>query len=183
MNADEITPFRLAHLLRNLAQACEKNHLIADAGPLHEIDAAIWFEQLRNGNLRCDFQPASGLPPCTADGLVAVSNPTETHDQIFICCLEHLPHFLVPGQSRSASVLQPQSHATLLRLLPPGRPAPAPPFARPRPLRGQADQRPLQAASARIGDFVAPCVAVEILSRKDDHGNPMFPILSQHIDA
>ena len=37
----------------------------------------------------------------------------------------------------------------------------------------------LQAESAYIGRLIA----AGILSRKDDDGNPLFPLLSQHIDA
>ena len=41
----------------------------------------------------------------------------------------------------------------------------------------------LLAESVYVGRFVAPYVSAEILSRKDDDGNPLFPLLSQHIDA
>ena len=116
MNADELTPFRLAQLLRNLADARAQNHPIAiaidAAGPLPEIAAAAWFEHLRQGNLRCDFRPEPGLPPCTADGIVAISNQAKAHDQIFFCCLEHFPHFRSLGESRFASV---DTNKTLLR--------------------------------------------------------------------
>ena len=54
-----------------------------------------------------------------------------------------------------------------------------PSVAEPMPL----NDTQLLAESAYVGRFVAPYVAAEILSRKDADGNPLFPLLSQHIDA
>ena len=102
MNADQLPPFRLAQLLRQLANAREQNHPIAV-----DIDAALWFEHLRNGNLCCDFSPMPGMSPCIADGFVALSNETKDHDRIFICCLEHLP-----TSTTQASPAPPPSPAT-----------------------------------------------------------------------
>ena len=108
MNAETLPPFRLAQLLRQLADARERNHPIAvdiaAAGPCPTSPPPSGFDHLRNGNLRCDFRPLPGLPPCTADGFVAVTNPARNNAPIFICCLEHLYHFHNPGQSYTASV-------------------------------------------------------------------------------
>ena len=41
----------------------------------------------------------------------------------------------------------------------------------------------LQAESNYIGNFVSQHITAEILSRKDQDGNPIFPLLSQHIRA
>lgn len=66
----------------------------------------------------------------------------------------------------------PQNHANLHHPY-------CPAVAEPMPL----NDTQLQAGSDYVGHFVSHYVAAEILSRKGEHGNPMFPMLSQHIDA
>lgn len=67
---------------------------------------------------------------------------------------------------------QPQHHDNLHH---PQCPA----VAEPMPL----NDTQLNAEAAYLGAFLAPYVAAEILSRKDDAGNPLFPLLSTHINA
>ena len=67
---------------------------------------------------------------------------------------------------------QPQNHANLHHPY-------CPSAAEPMPL----NDTQLQAEAAYVGRFVAPYVVADILSRKDEHGNPLFPLLSQHLDG
>ena len=77
MTNQQPSPYQLAHILRDFAQAKVDLHPIAaditTAGTLPAPEAAIWFANLKAGHLRCSFSPTPGQPPCTADANVAVS--------------------------------------------------------------------------------------------------------------
>ena len=111
MTTPDHSPFALAQMLRNLAQARARQHPVAldidahAASLLPDTHAAVWFDQLQAGNLRCTFEPPPGTPPCTADATVAVSQEPDNPDgHIDLSCLQHLAHFITPGTSHSCPV-------------------------------------------------------------------------------
>ena len=103
MPIEEPSPYRLAQMLRDFAQARADLHPIAAAvtaaGTLPEYEAAIRFASLRSGSLRCSFSPYD-QPPCTADATVAVSQkPNDRDGQIDFSCRQNLAYCIAKGLS------------------------------------------------------------------------------------
>ena len=61
MTNQQPSPYQLAHILRDFAQAKADQHPIAagitTADKLPEYEAAIRFASLRSGSLRCSLSP------------------------------------------------------------------------------------------------------------------------------
>ena len=146
MNAETLPPFRLAQLLRQLADARERNHPIAvdiaAAGPLPDIAAALW---VRTPPQR---QPPLRLPTSTRHPTLHRRRLRRRHQprpkqRPDIHLLPRTPPPLPqPRTVLHRPRLQQQPPGPTLRLLPPGRPASAAPVTLLRPLPGPTDPIP-----------------------------------------